>query len=252
MPADISELVARLLPDLGSDPRLLGGHLFDQPDDAGDALDGLRALRLYPLDHRDDLLGRVRAAARQLLDLARDHRESPARLPGAGGLDLGVEREQLRLLRDRDDQLGDAADLLTGLAQLRDAARGVLGRRHGAAGTRGRGGDPRTDLLDTRGHLGRPLGHRLGPAGAVVGRVGELPAGLRQPGTGPGELAGQCVDHLGALHLPGHVDPGDDVPAGNPVDRTRPVQAAPVHHGRDGLCRRYGAHPADDLAQLVA
>ena len=48
----------------------------------------------------------------QLADLVGDDREAAAALAGAGGLDRGVQRQQVRLLGDRRDRAHEAGDLL--------------------------------------------------------------------------------------------------------------------------------------------
>src|SRR5581483_9867485 len=63
-------------------------------------------------DDRADRVGRLDAALGELAHLAGDDREAAARLAGAGGLDRGVEREQVGLLGDLVDQAEDLADLL--------------------------------------------------------------------------------------------------------------------------------------------
>ena len=52
------------------------------------------------LDPAGDVLGGPGRLLRQLLDLVGDDREALARLAGAGRLDGGVERQQVRLLGD--------------------------------------------------------------------------------------------------------------------------------------------------------
>ena len=69
---------------------------------------------------RLDLRGGVRGFRRQVLDLGRDHREAPAGVAGAGGLDRGVQREQLSLARDQRDFLGHAAHMRERAAQRAD------------------------------------------------------------------------------------------------------------------------------------
>jgi hypothetical protein len=78
-----------------------------------------RRVRLVPHpgdDHRDRL-GGVHRALGELADLGGDDGEPLARLAGPGGLDGGVQREQVRLRGDVVDQLQDVADLLRALAE---------------------------------------------------------------------------------------------------------------------------------------
>ena len=44
-------------------------------------------------------------------------------LPGAGGLDGGIESQQVGLIGNRADNLQDLLDLLTAICQLTDDAR---------------------------------------------------------------------------------------------------------------------------------
>ena len=60
------------------------------------------------------------------LDLLGDHRKAAAGFAGARGLDGGVERQQVGLLGDRGDQLGDVADAVRRLRQFGDARVGLL------------------------------------------------------------------------------------------------------------------------------
>ena len=93
---------------------LLGHRRRDRAADRADVADGAldradrldRALRgvLHAGDLRGDVLGRLGGLAGQRLDLAGHHREAAAGLAGAGGLDGGVEREQIGLLGDVGDQ----------------------------------------------------------------------------------------------------------------------------------------------------
>ena len=48
----------------------------------------------------------------ELSDLFGDNREAAALLAGAGGLDRGIQREQVGLLGDAGDRCDDRADLL--------------------------------------------------------------------------------------------------------------------------------------------
>ncbi len=84
------------------------------------------------IDHAPRLLGipphtasRPGALLGELADLVRDDREALAGLAGAGRLDGRVEREEVRLVGDARDRLGELLDLLRRLAQaphLRRAA----------------------------------------------------------------------------------------------------------------------------------
>ena len=106
--------------------------------DRGDLADGddrLLGLALDGGDPAGDVVGGLGRLLGQVLDLGGDDGESLAGLAGAGGLDGGVEREQVGLLGDRGDQLDDAADLGGGLAELGDDLVGALGGARGSAET---------------------------------------------------------------------------------------------------------------------
>ena len=76
----------------------------------------LLGLGLDLADQRGDLAGGGLGLLGQLADLLGDDGEAAALLAGAGGLDGGVERQQVGLLGDAGDRVDDAADLL-GLAR---------------------------------------------------------------------------------------------------------------------------------------
>ena len=88
-----------------------------------------------------------------------DHREAAPGLAGAGGLDGGVERQQIGLLGDVGDQPHHVADAAGGFVELGDGGVGLLG-----------------------------LAHRLGGDGV---RLRDLPVDLRHRG---GELVGRGRD----------------------------------------------------------
>ena len=78
----------------------------------GDDADDVLRLGLDLADQRGDLAGGALGLLGQLADLFGDDGEAAALLAGAGGLDGGVEREQVGLLGDAGDRVDDAADLL--------------------------------------------------------------------------------------------------------------------------------------------
>jgi hypothetical protein len=57
-----------------------------------------------------DFFGGSLGLRRQRLDLLRDHGEATAGFAGTRGFDSGIEREQVGLARDRDDQIDDVSD----------------------------------------------------------------------------------------------------------------------------------------------
>ena len=81
-----------------------------------DDVDRLGRLVLDRADQLGDLLRGVLGLLGELADLLGDDREPAALLAGAGGLDRGVQRQQVGLLGDPGDRLHDLADLL-GLAR---------------------------------------------------------------------------------------------------------------------------------------
>jgi hypothetical protein len=135
-----SELVCRL-PDLlrrrvhliGGGLLLLGGqnrflehrggrghqltHLMRLPDALLGGHDRRVRLVLDAGDDHADRLGGAHGPLRQLAHLGGHHGEALSRLPGPGGLDRGVQREQVGLPGDLVDQLEDLADLLAALAE---------------------------------------------------------------------------------------------------------------------------------------
>ena len=124
--------------------------------DRGHRRGGVALDRLHPAG---DVLGRLRRLLRQLLDLVGHDGEALAGLAGPRRLDRGVQRQQVRLLRDARDDLDDVADLGRGLAQLRHRRGRRLrgddrlgGHLAGLRGVRGDLPDRGTHLLRTRGH----------------------------------------------------------------------------------------------------
>ena len=123
----------------------------------------------------------------EVTDLLGDDREAAAVLAGTGGLDRGVERQQVRLRGDAGDRLDDPADLVALLAQRPDRLGRV--RRRGFNGAHG--GVHLLDGVDAllhrhAGRRGRPGSspRRSGPTRARPGRPG-LRAAARRPLPGP-------------------------------------------------------------------
>ena len=163
------------------------------------------------VDQAADLLGRAGAALGQRAHLARHHGEAPALLAGAGGLDGGIEGQQVGLEGDALDHTHDLADLGGRVLHLLHGRAQLL---HGLAAARG-------DLAALRALL-RDLGRRLGRlqhgAGQLLHRRGgllqaarlrfgarrQVKAAARDLGSRPGEVAdlGAHVAHHGAqVHL---------------------------------------------------
>ena len=124
----------------------------------GDDLDGLAGLALDLGDQAGDLGGRGLGLLGELADLLGDDGEALALLAGAGGLDGGVERQQVGLLGDAGDGVDDAADLLRAWRQVLDRGR---------------------DLGRGLGDLAHRLGGRVGGVDALAGDRAGLVGGLR-------------------------------------------------------------------------
>ena len=110
--ADRQERLACLL-DHG---RAVGGALGAVLDDAN----GLGGLVLDRADQLRDLVRGVLGLLGELAHLIGHDREPAALLARAGGLDRGVQREQVGLLGDPGDRRDDRADLLGLGSQLAD------------------------------------------------------------------------------------------------------------------------------------
>ncbi len=116
------------------------------------------------LDHLDlllDVLGGLGRLLGEVLDLVGDDGEALARLAGAGGLDGGVQGEEVGLLGDGADDLDDVADLGARLAELGDLDVGLLRHADGADGHLAGLGDGAGDLLNGSAHLAGADGDRL-------------------------------------------------------------------------------------------
>ena len=66
-----------------------------------------------------DIVGRLAAGLGEGFDLWRHYREAPARYPGARGLDRRVQREEIGLLRQPADEIGNRQNLLDRSGELR-------------------------------------------------------------------------------------------------------------------------------------
>ena len=137
------------------------------------------------------------------LHLGRDHREAAAGLAGAGGLDRGVEREQVCLAGDRLDQPDHLADTRRGVAELGHGLGGAPRFGDGAACHLGRFGGLAGDLPDRGGEfLDRTRRRRHVLRGRVdailggdrfrghrIGRAVQFGRGRFQPLRGAAQLA---------------------------------------------------------------
>src|SRR5690606_34474159 len=73
-----------------------------------------------------DLFGRGRRTFRQTLNFVRNHREAAARVTGHGGLDRGVERQNVGLVGNVVNQRYDVTNLLGRFTQTLDPLGGLL------------------------------------------------------------------------------------------------------------------------------
>ncbi len=85
---------------------------------------------LHARDVIGNLVGRFCGLAGERFDFGRHHGKAAAGIACAGGLDGGVQRQEVGLLGNRRDQLDDIADLLRGTRQLADPAVGLFGLAH--------------------------------------------------------------------------------------------------------------------------
>ena len=201
--ADGLEGLAGLL-DRGDAVGGAAAALFDDQDD-------VLGLGLDLADQRGDLTRGALGLLGELADFLGDDGEAAALLAGAGGLDGGVEREEVGLLGDAGDGVDDAADLgglggeaLHGGADLRagalDLADRVGGLRGGAdavlgdpAGLLGGFGGGRRGLGAGAGGAGRflhGLSGGLDHADLALGAMGDV-------GDGGGDLADGATGLLG-------------------------------------------------------
>ena len=148
-------------------------------------------------DQAGDLAGRGLRLLGELADLFGDDGEALALLAGAGGLDRGVERQQVGLGGDRGDRVDDPADALGALGQLADRGAGLLG-----------------GVGDVADRVGGVADGEHAVVGELAGAVGGLGRDQRALGAGVGGARGLLdgvagvLDHphlaLGALRDVGH------------------------------------------------
>src|SRR5690606_4659358 len=120
---------------------------------AFDGLHGVARAALHAFDDLLDLGGGLGGAAGQVAHLVGDHGEAATLLAGAGGLDGGVEGQEVGLLGDAVNDFQHRAD-----------ARAVIGQAvHHLGGV----GDLRADAVHAADHLAHGLLALL--AGAVGG-----------------------------------------------------------------------------------
>ncbi|CAN0427084.1 unnamed protein product, partial [Phaeothamnion confervicola] len=136
-------------------------HPGNRAADLAHCRDRLKRRALDLGDLRCDLAGGFRGLSRQGLDLLGDHGEAAARVACTRSFDGGVQRQQVGLLGDRRDQLGDVADPLGGLRQFVDARVGALRLFHRLVGDAVGVLHLPADLVDRGGHFFRRRGDGL-------------------------------------------------------------------------------------------
>ena len=167
--AEREERLARLL-DGGDAVLGAAGAVLDD-------LDGRGGPVLDLADEGGDRRGGAAGLLGELADLVGDDGEAAAVLAGAGGLDRGVQRQQVRLLGDAGDRGDDAADALGLLAEVADRARPPPGS------PRARRPSPRDASVDRAGALARrPARAASAAAGRLAGVLGAERAGGRDLG----------------------------------------------------------------------
>ena len=143
-----------------------------------DDLDGCVGVGADRLDQAGDLLGGQLGLLGKLANLLGDDREASPLLAGAGGLDRGVQRQQVGLPGDTGDRLDDRADLLGLLGQPGDrlghGVRGIAHRVHRLRGLLGRA----HAFLGRLACLAGDLGGDAGVLGARLDRARHLFRGL--------------------------------------------------------------------------
>ncbi|MNZ49154.1 hypothetical protein D3C78_669150 [compost metagenome] len=167
---------------LPASPLDLPDALIEIAGQLADLFDYFTGPLLDVLDHLADLFGGIRRAPSQAAHLFRHHGEPAAMLAGARRFDGRVERQQIGLIGNRLDDMGDALDLLAALVERLDQL--------------ATGAGPGTELMHASdGRL------QLATTGIAAGaRLGRGFHGLsRQVGSGP----------LGVDH---HLGATDDLP----------------------------------------
>ena len=120
--------------DGGCDAR---GDIRDAADDGDDRANRTDRFPRRGLDAGDllsDVLGGVGGLLGERLDLLGDDGEAGAGFAGPCRLDRRIQRQQIGLLRDRGDQLDDAADAVGRGCQQRHPFVGLPGLIDGVAG----------------------------------------------------------------------------------------------------------------------
>ena len=87
-------------------------ELLDRCSDLFDRLDGSFCRLLYRYDVSRDFFGGLAGLSGETLYLLRDDGKTAAGFPGAGSLDSGIEREQIRLRRNTADEIADLTNFV--------------------------------------------------------------------------------------------------------------------------------------------
>ena len=205
------------------------------------------------LDQRPDVLGGTADSVRELADLVGHDAETAPGVAGAGGLDRGVDGQDVGLFGEFIDHFQDAADLLRLAPQVEhvrdddvhlsaDAGDGLLGPLDGvvARARPGRGllrdpGDPlgafgdlpggRHEFLDSGGDLAHRRGLFARDGGLLTGRRLEFAGRTLEPLKGGADLATQG---------------GDEIPT-EERDERRPAETPPQDHDFGQIGRGFGS-----------
>ncbi|OPZ04256.1 MAG: hypothetical protein BWZ09_01920 [Alphaproteobacteria bacterium ADurb.BinA305] len=217
--------------------------------------------------HAADLARGERGALGELAHLVGHHREAAPGLARTGGLDRGVEREQVGLVGDVADRVDDRVDLARLLAELadglarqihrlgdalhlghrllhdrapllREPAR-ILGKLLRGRGVVGDAVDPARHLLDRCGHAGGSVALRLGALQHATRGGRHLGGGAADVGGTGLDVADEAGDVIGhRIELARHL--------GELVARRELHAAAIVARGEALRAGRELAHRAHD------
>src|SRR6056297_159069 len=185
---DLLECDTRVLGQTGTTDHLGGGVFHGDNRFVGVGLDRL--------NQRFNLLGSRGGAFSQSLNFVGNNREAPARVTGHGGLDRGVQGQDVGLVGDVVDQGYDVADFLGRLTQTLDPLGGFLDLFtdvvHAADGV----------LYHFRAFLrdrNRPLRNR-GGFGGVRGYLVDGHRHLVNRGGGAGNFLGLVLGSISKVH----------------------------------------------------
>jgi len=166
VPRDVRQRVGGVLDRIG----LLG----DSRAGVSDLVHGPVGLALDAVESLLDVVGGLLGSLGEFLDFVRHGREARALLAGAGGLDVGVEREHVGLLGDFADEVDEFVHLLDLGFEALDGLDGLLGLVLDVV-------HPRHRVVGRGPALAAGLGGSLGDARHLVGGLGDLLNRGREP-----------------------------------------------------------------------